>query len=350
MEKKKEHVFLHNRTNRIELTKNMQKRVENYIVYSFYKYYPIKDVQKIRDSLYIELSKLNVLGRIYLSNEGINAQVSLPISNVKAFKNHLKTINFLDNVFLNEAIDSNQLSFIKLQIKIRKKIVTDGITDQNFNPAKIGTHLDAESFNQFWQTIDDNKTILVDMRNHYESEVGHFQKAILPDVDTFQESIKVTEKILNDKKKKNIILYCTGGIRCEKASAYLKHKGFQNVYQLKGGIINYVREAKRKKLTNLFIGKNFVFDQRLGERITNDIISRCHQCHSYSDRHTNCDNDACHLLFIQCDSCAEIFYNCCSKKCYEVTKLPETEQRLLRKKINKGMQVYKKGRHHLDNK
>ena len=113
-------------------------------------------------------------------------------------------------------------------------------------------------------------------------------------------------------------MYCTGGIRCEKASAYFKHKGFKNVFQLEGGIIEYAKQVKAEKIKNQFIGKNFVFDERRGESISNCIIAKCHQCGSPCDTHVNCSNEACHLLFIQCESCQDKRQVCCSSECQDI--------------------------------
>ena len=145
-------------------------------------------------------------------------------------------------------------------------------------------------------------------------------------------------------------MYCTGGIRCEKASAYFKHIGFPNTYQLEGGIIKYANEVKNKKLVNKFIGKNFVFDERLGERISNDVVAFCHQCGKPSDTHTNCKNVACNVLFIQCDECASLHEGCCSNECREVIKLPEEEQKLRRKGKTSFKQRFSKGRIKTNNK
>lgn len=139
-------------------------------------------------------------------------------------------------------------------------------------------------------------------------------------------------------------MYCTGGIRCEKASAYYKHQGFKNVYQLEGGIINYAKQIKEEGLESKFIGKNFVFDNRLGERITDDIISQCHQCGKPCDNHTNCMNDGCHLLFIQCDECKNAMENCCSSECLDVVRLPLVEQVKLRKGKQVGNKIFRKGK------
>lgn len=308
---------------------------------SFYKYHHIENPKTFRDELYMAFASIDVWGRIYVANEGINAQLSVPAQKFNAFKALLYAIPFLNGVRLNAAFDDNGKSFFKLKILVRKKIVADGLDDETFDVTNSGVHLNAPEFNALTENPD---TIVVDMRNHYESEVGHFKNAICPDVDTFRQALPVVEQTLQDQKDKNIIMYCTGGIRCEKASAWLKHRGFKNIFQLNGGIIEYARQAKELALENKFIGKNFVFDERLGERISNEIISTCHQCGKPCDDHTNCKNDGCHLLFIQCFACAQKFNGCCSLECKETIVLPIEKQKELRKGINKGRQVFKKGR------
>jgi UPF0176 protein len=185
------------------------------------------------------------------------------------------------------------------------------------------------------------------MRNHYEFEVGHFENAIEVPSDTFREQLPMAVEMMEENKDRNIIMYCTGGIRCEKASAWMLHKGFKNVFHLEGGIIKYAHDVREKQLPNKFHGKNFVFDQRLGERITPEIIAHCHQCGKPADTHVNCVNDACHLLFIQCDECREKFEQCCSKACQEVIHLPEEQQAELRRGIDKGRNVFNKSRSRL---
>jgi len=140
------------------------------------------------------------------------------------------------------------------------------------------------------------------------------------------------------------LMYCTGGIRCEKASAYFKHKGFQNVFQLEGGIIEYARQVKTLGIENKFIGKNFVFDERRGERISDEIIAQCHQCGAACDTHVNCINEACHLLFIQCESCQEKMNHCCSDPCKEIIAMPLDKQLELRKGVHNSNKIFKKGR------
>ncbi|MFD1062511.1 rhodanese-related sulfurtransferase [Winogradskyella litorisediminis] len=309
---------------------------------SFYKYAKIGNPELFRNNLFIKWNALDVLGRIYVATEGINAQLSVPADHFKAFKKHLDSISFLENVRLNIAIEHDNFSFLKLKIKVRNKIVADGLNDDTFDVTNKGVHVNAKKFNEL---IEDPNTVLVDMRNHYESEIGHFKNAITPDVDTFRESLDLIEEDLREHKEdKKLVMYCTGGIRCEKASAYYKHKGFKNVFQLEGGIINYVRQIEAEGLENKFIGKNFVFDERRSERISDDVIANCHQCGEPADLHTNCANEACHLLFIQCDSCKSKMDNCCSTNCQEIIKLPYKEQKELRKGQGNSNDIFKKGR------
>ena len=308
---------------------------------SFYKYFKIQNPSEFRDQFYERAYLLGVLGRVYIASEGINAQVSVPTDNFETFKTYLFAVPELNQIRLNTAVADDSHSFYMLKVKLRKKIVADGLDDDSFDPANTGEYLNAQAFNQL---TDDPNTILVDMRNHYESEVGHFEGAILPDVDTFREELQLAEDLLKDNKDKNLVMYCTGGIRCEKASAYMKHLGFKNVYHLEGGIIKYARDAKQNGLRNKFKGVNFVFDERLAERISDDVIAQCHQCGSPYDMHTNCANLGCHILFIQCPECKKKYSNCCSKECKDILEMPEEEQRKLRKSNPVIRNVFKKGR------
>ena len=315
---------------------------EDRLTLSFYKYAQIENSKLFRDYLFIHWDKLNVLGRIYVAKEGINAQLSVPATHFDEFKATLDNISFLENVRLNIAVEQHNKSFLKLKIKVRDKIVADGLEDREFDVTQCGIHVDAQSFNDL---ISKRETLLVDMRNHYESEIGHFEGAITPDVDTFRDSLPLIEEdLLSHKKDKNIVMYCTGGIRCEKASAYFKYKGFENVYQLEGGIIEYTRQVKTQGLVNKFRGKNFVFDQRRAEQISDEVIAVCHQCGTPCDTHVNCANEACHLLFIQCSTCAEAHNNCCSDACSDIVLLPEGQQKRLRKGTKNSNKIFKKGR------
>lgn len=312
------------------------------ITISFYQYYKIENPELFRDTLFLEWNLLDVLGRTYVSYEGINAQLSVPSENFLALKGQLDAISFLKEIRLNVAIEHHNKSFLKLKVKVRDKIVADGLDDKTFDVTAKGVRVNAKEFNDM---LADPNTICVDMRNHYESEIGHFDGAITPDVDTFRDSLDVIEESLKDTKEdKNLLMYCTGGIRCEKASAYYKHKGFQHVFQLEGGIIEYTRQVTSEGLENKFIGKNFVFDHRRAEKISEDVIASCHQCGNPCDNHVNCANDACHLLFIQCNDCSEKMETTCSTECKEVIQLSYEEQKELRKGAHASNKIFKKGR------
>lgn len=335
---------LHNRVSADELKRRLYEETFSRKTISFYQYAPIDDPAAFRDSLYQDLFRWEVFGRIYVAHEGINAQISVPEHYMDDFRNYINGIPFLKDVRLNIAVDDNGKSFWVLKIKVREKIVADGIRDASFSMQRKGAYLSAKEFNKL---AEDPETIIVDMRNHYEFEVGHFERAIPVPSDTFREQLPMAVDMLKDQKDKNIVMYCTGGIRCEKASAWLLHNGFQRVYHLEGGIIYYTRKAKEENLPNKFKGKNFVFDERLGERISEDIISYCHQCGKPCDTHTNCRNEGCHLLFIQCEECAEKFKGCCSEDCRQVLEMPAEEQKEQRKGINKGQMIFNKSRHRL---
>lgn len=332
---------LHNRISHEELRKKLMEETEPRTTISFYKYFTIEDPQEFRDTLYRHLNKLLVFGRIYIAQEGINAQISVPTINVENFKSYINSIKAFEHLRFNIAVDDDGKSFFVLKIKVRDKVVADGLDDNTFDASKPGVYLKAKDYNEL---VEKEDVVVVDMRNHYEYEVGHFKNAIEIPSDTFREQLPMAVDMLKDNKDKHIVMYCTGGIRCEKASAYMKHQGFKNVYHIEGGIIHYAQTAKEQCVENKFIGKNFVFDERRGERITEDVIANCHQCGEPNDTHVNCENQACHLLFIQCDSCKTNMQGCCSKECVDVINLPEEDQKILRKGIDKGSMIFNKSK------
>ena len=304
---------------------------------SFYRYVILDDPHALRDKLYSDWQSLGVLGRTYLANEGVNAQLSVPEHNWLAFKNNVHTNKYFSRIPFKVAIEDDGQSFFKLTIKVRKQIVADGLSCNEYDVTNVGKHLTAAQ----WNDAMESGATVVDMRNHYESEIGQFKGAICPDVETFKEELPEVKSILRGKEKEKILLYCTGGIRCEKTSAYLKHNGFQDVNQLHGGIIDYARQLKLDdRLENNYVGKNFVFDERRSERISDDVISSCHQCGSPFDIHVNCKNVDCNLLFLQCDSCKDKYENCCSIECINVINLPFKDQKSLRKKSGKKKMYY----------
>lgn len=333
---------LHNRVSNEELKARMLAETEPRTTVSFYKYFLLDEPQAFRDALYMALTEMNVFGRVYIAKEGINAQISVPESLFDAFKTRLyQSHPALNNIRLNIALEDDGKSFWVLRMKVRERIVADGIDDPTFDPSRVGHYLKAEEVNRM---AEDPSTVFVDMRNHYEYEVGHFENALEVPSDTFREQLPMAAEMLADDREKNIVMYCTGGIRCEKASAYMLHRGYKNVFHVEGGIIEYVRQAKTQGLPLKFIGKNFVFDERMGERVSDEVIAHCHQCGTSCDTHTNCRNEGCHLLFIQCPQCAEKYEGCCGPACQEEITLPLEEQRKLRRERETGMKIFNKSR------
>ncbi|MGB0882540.1 MAG: rhodanese-related sulfurtransferase, partial [Vicingaceae bacterium] len=310
------------------------------ITISLYRYVNIKNPALFRDVLYTAWSELNIKGRIYLAKEGINAQFSCPEHNFEAFTKSLEDYDYLKDIPLKIAVEDDGKSFIKLTIKVRNRILADGMDDNSYDTSNVGKHLTAAEWNKH---MADPNTIVVDVRNHYEHEIGHFKGALCAESDTFKEDLPKIHDKLKGKEDQKILLYCTGGIRCEKTSAFLKHEGFEDVNQLHGGIIDYARQIEAENLENNFIGKNFVFDERRGERISDDIISSCHQCGEPSDEHTNCSYLDCNLLFIQCENCKTKHGDFCSSECHDNSKLSPEEQKALRAQREKeGLQEYSK--------
>lgn len=329
--------FLHNRVNRQEMRRRLLAEPFKRVTLSFYRYVILENPEDVRERLFSQWAARGVFGRIYVAREGINAQLSVPEHEFEHFRDELYAWKAFKDVPFKIAVEDDGKSFAWLTVKVKDKLVADGLPDNAFDVTNVGTHLDAKAFNE---AMTDPSTVVVDMRNHYESEVGRFEGALCPPSDTFKDELPLVLDLLKDKKENKILLYCTGGIRCEKASAWLKHHGFGDVNQLHGGIIEYAKQIKRENIPSKFIGKNFVFDERMGERITEDVIAKCHQCGTSCDAHVNCANPYCHLLFIQCPSCAEKMLGCCSEECTAVMRLPEAERK---QKFEAGLIPFKAG-------
>jgi len=305
--------ILYNRISKEELKKHIFSDTEPRLTLSFYKYFTIKNVQEYRDKIYKNFYKYNVLGRIYIATEGINAQISVPKKYYFLIKKFLYEFDSqLNNLRINKSLNNDKESFWVLSVKVRKKIVQDGITELFFKPDNVGVYIKAKQVNSM---LNDKKTIFIDMRNSYEYAIGHFDKAIEIKSLTFREQLQSVVKVMNYAKNKKIVMYCTGGIRCEKATAWMLFNGFKYVYHLEGGIIGYVHNARKNGLPILFKGKNFVFDHRLSEKVSDEVISFCKQCNKLADTYVNCKYNLCHLLFIQCKTCSIYFNKCCSLNC-----------------------------------
>ena len=318
---------LYNQKSKDLLVKKLESEDFNRTTCSFYKYVTIVDPITFRDKIYEEFDNLEILGRVYIAEEGMNAQISVPDKNWGLFLKLISSIKLLYDVDIKTAI-SDGISFYKLIVKVKKEIVAYNIPKNKFNMDVVGEHLNTKQFNE---AMENTNTTVIDMRNIYESEVGQFISAEIPQVEKSKDLLPEVRKMLKGREHHQVLLYCTGGIRCEKASSFLINEGIKNVKQLQGGIIQYAHDIKKEGLESKFVGKNFVFDARLGERVTEDIISTCHLCGEKSDSHKDCKNDACHILFIQCSKCDEKLNGCCSKECKKIASLPIDEQIKYRK-------------------
>lgn len=320
--------LLHNRVDKEILKQHLAAETFKRTTLSFYRYVIISNTEKFRNQLYIKLNELNCFGRIYIAREGINAQMSVPNHNLEEFLNWIDDNEYLSKIPIKYAVEDDGTSFYKLIVRLKNRILADGLDEDTYDVTNVGNHLSALEFHKL---ASKKETLVIDMRNRYESEIGHFENAICPEADTFRDEIQMVTEEYKDQKDRKVLLYCTGGIRCEKASAYLKHMGFKDVNQLHGGVIEYAQQIKKAKLKSKYIGKNFVFDGRMCESIDQQVVSKCHQCGETADSHVNCANNACHLLFIQCETCGEKNNHCCSDDCKDFILLPLETQKLLRK-------------------
>lgn len=273
---------------------------------SFYKYVNIEDVEEFQKRHLGYCKELGIKGKVLVGNEGINGTVSGTQEQVEKYEKALINNKLFRDITFKRSI-STEHPFKKTIVRIRDEIVSSGI---NVNMNNTGIHLSPKELKEALDNGED--LILLDARNNYESKIGRFKGAITPDIEIFRDFPKVAEQI-KDLKDKKIVMYCTGGIRCEKASAYLKEKGFKNVYQIKDGILNYIEQYP----DSYFEGRCFVFDDRLSVpsgKNTKDITV-CEKCHIPSGQYVNCSNAKCNYFYICCEDCWDKSGHTCSKEC-----------------------------------
>jgi len=278
------------------------------IVCSFYKYVKINNVEKFKIKHQAFCKKLGIKGTILLGDEGINGSVSGYKDQIQKYKNEIKSIDEFSDVEFKDTV-SEDVSFNKLIVKIKKEIVSLG---KNPEISQKGRYLSPKEFNDF---VEDKEIIIVDARNDYEHKIGKFENALTFNIKTFREFPNALPELKKYKNKK-IVMYCTGGIRCEKASALLKEEGFNQVYQLEGGIINYINQYYESP-DSKFKGRCFVFDERLSipSGKNSGTISVCEMCHVPCGEYIRCMNTICDKLVIMCSECKEKMNNACSKAC-----------------------------------
>lgn len=294
-------------------------------ILQFYKYVPVENPEKFRKEYLPFLKEVGIKGRIYIGHEGINASLSGRIEQLDKFKEKLVTDDRFSDIRFKyeEAIEH---PFRKTQVKIKKEICKFGA---DVDMSKKGEYVTPKVLDMWYEEKED--FVIVDARNNYESKIGRFKKAIIPKIEKFNEFPKVVPKLVEPHKDKKIVLYCTGGIRCEKATAYLKQNGFEKVYHVKDGIIKYIKESPNKN----WEGANFVFDDRMSTTQGNKPLTNCEVCNNPSDIYVNCNY--CNKKTIMCRKCQEKTHKNCSNECREnwrIYGVPKSKvQKINREKI-----------------
>lgn len=281
-----------------------------YEVILYYNFEPIADPGTFCENHKKELKSLGLKGRVYIGSEGINGTLGGTPEQIEKYKQYLRSIKgFEDTEFKTDENDT--IPFAKLVCKVREELVA--IHMDGLNPENGGNYLEPEEWRKVMENEDDY--VMIDVRNNYESKVGHFDGAITPDLDNFYEFpqwLDATEKEI--PKEKKVLMYCTGGIRCEKFSVLMKEKGWKDVNQLHGGILKYAKEEGGKH----FKGKCFVFDDRLVVPVNKDSlqpIARCEITGKPADSYINCANMECNKLFVCSEEGAKMMDGCCSEEC-----------------------------------
>jgi UPF0176 protein len=279
-----------------------------YLVLAYYRYIPIENPLEVQESHKSFFEGRDVAGRIYLSTEGINGQMSGSISDAEAYMEWLQKDPRFAKMRFNIHTHHENI-FPRMTVKIREQLVA---LDESVHETEGGIHV---SPHEWRKMLEEEDALLIDVRNQYEWEIGHFDNATLPPLEQFRDFPEYAENLKKSvDPNQKVMMYCTGGIRCEIYSKLLKQKGFQNVYQLEGGVINY----GLKEGSDHWRGKLFVFDDRLAVSIDGkeaSPISKCHHCELATDMYYNCANMDCNELFLCCRSCHERYLGTCCYDC-----------------------------------
>ncbi len=281
----------------------------NYRILLFYKYITFAEPQKFVEEHLKFCHEHDIKGRVWISSEGINATVSGLTANIEKYKNEISSYPEFSDLWFKED-PYFEHAFNKIHVRLKSEIVNASFGEVDLN--KTGKYLSPEKLNELYESGKD--FIIVDARNEYESAIGKFRNAITPKMETFRDWVKVASD-LKDQREKTIVTYCTGGIRCEKASAYLVEQGFKDVYQIKGGIWNYIKQFPDK----YWEGSMFVFDERRivtpnkSEELKH--IGECYYCGKKTSYYINCHNQVCNKMIITCHECKVTNDYCCCEGC-----------------------------------
>lgn len=287
------------------------------IVLGFYKYANIKDPKAVAKSLREFCNPKSYLGTILVSQEGLNGSVSANTLNTVALRKFLQAIPGFSELFFKEEETYEEHPFKKIKIKIKDEIVR---FDFNVDLKNTGTHISPD---EFLELYDDNgelkkDVVILDIRNDFEYKVGRFKGATHVNLQTFREFTKKVD--LKKLKNKKVVMYCTGGVRCEKASAFVKEQGIKDVSQLSQGIIQFGKIHQQ----SVWEGKCFVFDKRMVSSMNSEseTVSICHLCNSLCDFLRNCRNVKCNLFYVSCLDCEKTYNKCCSIECQKIVDKP----------------------------
>jgi UPF0176 protein len=287
----------------------------SYQVLLYYKYVFIENPELYMEEQRELCNKLGLLGRIHVATEGINGTVSGTVEQTEQYMETMKQDpRFSDMVFKIEPSEGN--AFKKLKVKVKPEIVHLNLEDDVDPNAITGKHLSPK---EFFEAMQDDDVIILDARNTYEYDLGHFKNAIRPDVETFRDLPEWVRENLGDQKDKKILTYCTGGIRCEKFSGFLVKEGFQDVSQLHGGIVTYGYDPEVKG--KLWDGKLYVFDERISVPVNRSgeekVVGTCYSCGKPEERYVKCGNPECNKHLLMCEECEHEQKRSCSAECRE---------------------------------
>ena len=289
------------------------KDTKEYKIILYYIYTNIENPDEYREVQFNFCQSHGLLGRIILGSEGINGTLAGKTEDIDSYIEFMQADpRFKDIVFKSDYVD--YIPFPKLRVRSREEIVTlqaDVEIDARVDSAK---YITPEELNKLLSENDD--LLLFDTRNNYESKIGHFKDALLADIENFREFPDFVKKLPKEYKNKKIVTYCTGGIRCEKASSYLIKNGFNDVYQLEGGIVTYAKQFDKG-----FLGKCYVFDRRISVAFKEDFekLANCYKCGIAESEYINCSNKACNKMLIICSGCNSSLGNYCKDNCLENT-------------------------------
>jgi UPF0176 protein len=299
--------------------------VENkkYFVLAYYCFTDIENPRQVVKEHKSFIENLDLTCRVYISEEGINGQLSAKAEDAGKYMDWLKSYSFFKNIEFKVHYSSENV-FPRQTVKYRKQLVA---LDSKVNAKGSKGHTSPDEWRQMMES--DEEYLMLDVRNDYESKIGHFEGAVCPDLTQFRDFKEYAKDLTKSKKpeKTKVMMYCTGGIRCELYSEVLREQGYEDVYQLDGGVIKYGLEEKGKH----WKGKLFVFDDRVTvpvNEVNPETISSCEFCEEKSDKYYNCANMKCNELFLACPKCIEECEGCCCKDCtHSDSTRPVSEQR-----------------------